>query len=98
MSKFRKIPVVIDAVQWEGSQESVELLGEMTGQPGFGAENDGDIIVIQTLEGDMRAGIGDWIIKGVKGELYPCKDDIFRMTYEPEGCTNSEPMSCPRDA
>ena len=42
-------------------------------------------VVIETLEGDMQAQAGDWIIKGVKGELYPCKDDIFRQTYEPVG-------------
>jgi len=39
--------------------------------------------VVQTLEGDMQAGRGDWLIKGVRGEFYPCKDDIFRQTYEP---------------
>lgn len=42
-------------------------------------------VVIQTLEGDMQAQAGDWILKGVRGELYPCKDDIFRETYEPVG-------------
>ena len=42
-------------------------------------------VVVETLEGDMQAQAGDWIIKGVKGELYPCKDDIFRQTYEPVG-------------
>ena len=41
------------------------------------------MLIISTLEGEMEAKIGDWIIKGVKGELYPCKDDIFRATYEP---------------
>jgi hypothetical protein len=40
-------------------------------------------LYIETLEGRMRAGIGDWVIKGVKGEFYPCKDDIFEATYEP---------------
>ncbi len=44
---------------------------------------DGRIAVIETLEGTMRAEIGDWIIRGVKGELYPCKPDIFTATYEP---------------
>jgi len=39
-------------------------------------------IIIETLEGNMEAGYGDWIIKGVKGEFYPCKDDIFRMNHE----------------
>jgi hypothetical protein len=42
-----------------------------------------DYVVIGTLEGEMRANIGDWIIKGVKGEYYPCKNDIFEATYEP---------------
>lgn len=42
-----------------------------------------DTLLIPTLEGTMRAGVGDWIIRGIKGELYPCKDDIFRATYEP---------------
>ena len=41
------------------------------------------LLVIQTLEGDMSAALGDWIIKGVKGEFYPCKPDIFEVTYEP---------------
>lgn len=40
-------------------------------------------IVIRTLEGDMKADLGDWIIKGVQGEFYPCKPDIFQATYEP---------------
>lgn len=42
-------------------------------------------ILIETLEGAMRADIGDWIIRGVKGEVYPCKPDIFEVTYEPAG-------------
>lgn len=42
-------------------------------------------ILIPTLEGEMRAGPGDWIIKGVKGEFYPCKPDVFAAVYEPEG-------------
>lgn len=40
-------------------------------------------IIIHTLEGDMKANIGDWIIKGINGELYPCKPDVFEKTYEP---------------
>lgn len=43
----------------------------------------GDMLVIGTLEGDHLASQGDWIIRGVKGELYPCKSDIFEATYEP---------------
>ena len=47
------------------------------------AERLPESLIVQTLEGDMKAGRGDWLIKGVHGELYPCKDDIFRQTYEP---------------
>lgn len=79
--KFVKKPVVVDAVLWDGSQDAVEQLGEMTGEVGFGAPFNGDII-IHTLEGDMRASLGDYIIKGIKGELYPCKPDIFLATYD----------------
>lgn len=59
-------------------------------------EDDGEgnaepVIRIQTLEGDMLARQGDWVIKGVKGEFYPCKPDIFEATYEPvEPCENTE--------
>lgn len=77
MSKFRKKPVVIDAVQWAGDN-----LSEI--QRFYRSEGIliGDQIVIRTLEGPMFADIGDWIIKGVKGEFYPCKPDIFAITYE----------------
>lgn len=81
MPKYRKKPVVIEAVLWDGTQESVEKLAEMTGQVGFAAPSSGGI-VIQTLEGEMLASLGDWIIKGVKGEFYPCKPDIFEATYD----------------
>ncbi len=79
MAKFRKKPVVIEAVQWTGRN-----LADMTEHMGNGrlSLNQGRI-VIETLEGTMLADIGDWIIRGVKGELYPCKPDIFEATYEP---------------
>ena len=80
--KFRKKPVIIEAILWDGSQEAVEQLAELTNQVGFGAPEDGGII-ISTLEGKMRASLGDWIIQGVNGEFYPCKPDIFAATYEP---------------
>ena len=91
MPKYRKKPVVVEAVRWTGSnleeirnfvgsdliEECVELfdikrtLKEMLVD-----------IAIDTLEGTMRVDYGDYIIKGVKGELYPCKPDIFLKTYE----------------
>lgn len=80
MNKFRKKPVVIEAIQWTGKNwEEVEKFisrGQVGGWIG------GDLH-IETLEGKMRANVGDWIIKGVKGEFYPCKPDIFEQTYEP---------------
>jgi len=81
--KFRKKPVEIEAVQWTGEniEEMTEHLeGAVVGNLGFIVED--APITITTLEGDHRADIGDWIIKGVKGEFYPCKPDIFEQTYE----------------
>ena len=81
--KFRKKPVVIEAVLWNGTQVS-----EVTEWIEDALHNDtimrfGDKVVLKTLEGNMIANPGDYIIKGVKGELYPCKPDIFEQTYEP---------------
>jgi hypothetical protein len=80
--KFRKKPVVIEAHQFDGSN-CIQLLRWMN-VPGWdNPELHGtDHPVIHTLEGDMTPEIGDWIIRGVKGEFYPCKPDIFEMTYE----------------
>ena len=92
MAKFRKKPVMIEARQYDGengiallfwvggSELEEELIGD-----GIELEEEliGDGIEIKTLEGTMTASKGDWIIKGVKGEFYPCKPDIFALTYEP---------------
>ena len=81
--KYRKKPVVIEAVQWDGSNVD-EVLGltlcSGSVRRGLGSQN--SVLFIDTLEGTMRADRNDWIIKGVKGELYPCKPDIFAATYE----------------
>jgi hypothetical protein len=80
--KFRKKPVVIDAKQYTGDnwRDMLEFLGETNGH----WDNSGNesVIVVYTLEGNHIANHGDYIIKGVKGEFYPCKPDIFEMTYE----------------
>jgi hypothetical protein len=76
--KFRKKPVVIEAIQWNGKNYSE--VNKFFGCDKF--ISDGDRVVIRTLEGRMLAEVGDWIIKGVKGEFYPCKPDIFEKTYE----------------
>lgn len=84
MGKYRKKPVVIEAVQWKGMGfQQWHEMRDFVGSALFPYEtNPPDNIVIRTLEGDMRAVPGDWIIKGVKGEFYPCKPDIFEATYE----------------
>jgi hypothetical protein len=75
--KYRKKPVVIEAVQWNGD------LKDFVNFPISGAYvNPDNVMIIKTLEGIMNADIGDWIIKGIKGEFYPCKPDIFEATYE----------------
>jgi len=82
MAKFRKKPVVIDAEQWQGNKESwdkILAMGLTKWKPG---EIDTKTFIIETLEGDHLAKESDWIIKGVHGEFYPCKPDIFQMTYE----------------
>lgn len=77
--KFRKKPVVIEAIRFMGdNQEIVKLFG-VVGIDYCGGK---DTLSIRTLEGTMTAQKGDWIIKGIKGEFYPCKPDIFEATYE----------------
>jgi hypothetical protein len=72
--RFKKKPVVVDAVQWwqMGDHPAVTMF----------SHSDGYYPVIRTLEGPMHVTPGDWIITGVKGECYPCKPDIFAATYE----------------
>ena len=78
--RYRKKPVVVEAVQWDGSncEEVFAFLG-LDHEP---HDEEIDEIVIDTLEGQMSAGIGWWVIKGVAGEFYPCKPDIFAATYD----------------
>lgn len=82
MPKFRKLPVVIEAVQNTSSLAPADLYAFLGGFEGVSVI-DPRCLLIKTLEGDMRANEGDWIIKGVKGEFYPCKPDIFAATYTP---------------
>ena len=84
MPKFRKKPVVIEAVQLKETKESIENAYKFIGSScDLLCATDGTFINIKTLEGTMHARIGDFIIKGVNGEFYPCKPDIFEKTYEP---------------
>lgn len=96
--KFRKKPVVIEAIQFEtnnsllmdaivdwinGSKGDHKKKGLIANNISREAWHNSADIFIDTLEGRMKASVGDWIIKGVEGEFYPCKPDIFEKTYEP---------------
>ena len=76
--KYRKKPVVIEAVQFTGLNFD-EIESFVGGDYGKDAKGNG---VIATLEGPLHISPNDWIIKGVKGEFYPCKPDIFKATYD----------------
>ncbi len=87
MGLFRKKPVVIEAYHWSSLEGAPRAQA-----PGWLMEaalagtvraSAGGTLTIKTLEGEHKCGVGDWIIRGVKGELYPCKPDIFAATYEP---------------
>lgn len=92
--KFRKKPVVIDAILYDGSDRSQDEVVAFIGSRGFFVDAKADeesgvssnipdrSIGILTLEGTMYARPGDWIIRGTKGEFYPCKPDIFVDIYE----------------
>jgi hypothetical protein len=81
MAKFRKKPVVIDAWPIRGGEADGDLAQAVVDGKLRYCE-DGSVL-IDTLEGVMQGFVGDWIIRGVKGEFYPCKPDIFAATYEP---------------
>ena len=86
--KYRKKPVVIEAIQlrWDTWSEMCDFVGVgrlVDGQPEGHMDGEKIGLSIPTLEGVMTADENDWIIKGVQGEFYPCKPDIFNLTYEP---------------
>lgn len=88
--KYRKKPVVIDAIQWTGNnlREIIDFSGLHESATKWTWKQYEHIVKkeglkIFTMEGPLMASAGDWIIKGIKGEFYPCKPDIFASTYEP---------------
>jgi len=93
VARYRKKPVVIEAVQWTGSRESINAvcrwanvkLDEPVIDYTFTGADDVSDVQVWTLEGPLSASPGDFIIRGVKGEFYPCKPDIFEATYDPAG-------------
>lgn len=108
MKWYRKKPVAIQAIQWDGNnlKEVIEFTGK---HPKFDkwfkswdeyeshVHGDRGVFKIFTLEGVMEASPGDWIIRGVNGEHYPCKPDIFEKTYEPVGQTIDPLLRFPKD-
>jgi hypothetical protein len=80
--KFRKRPVEIEALRYTGTNAEAVRRWVYGDQAGAVPRYDGDELQIETLEGIMRADPGDWIIRGVAGEFYPCKPGIFEATYE----------------
>ena len=86
IKRFRKKPIVIEALQW--TNDTIANLKEIEEFIGYkpylrdAVLTSEKTITIKTLEGEHKASIGDWIIKGIKGEFYPCKPDIFAKTYE----------------
>lgn len=90
MAKYRKKPVVIEAIQWDGKNfDEVSNFTQIFHghKKSYEDTQEGSMktgeYYIPTLEGVMTASKGDWIIKGVNGEFYPCKPDVFEKTYEP---------------
>lgn len=91
MSTFRKKPVEIEAQQYTDAKSGSEIIQRILDAGGSASlhcvdpdeqDHGGHTIRIRTLEGDMHASIGDWVICGVQGEFYPCKPDIFAATYD----------------
>lgn len=86
--RFRKKPVVIEAWPFDGSHESAQPVIALSNAVTWYNYGAGGQVTIRTLEGLMTANRGDWIIRGVKGEFYPCKPDIFAETYESAAATS----------
>lgn len=83
MPIFRKKPIMIEAWQFDGGIASAEDIAARDESMHVLSNENGDaFIIIDTLEGRMTANPGDWVIRGVQGEFYPCKPDIFAATYD----------------
>ena len=82
IKKFRKKPIVIEAVQWDADEDTWQIISHWSDITSVRWDLNDNFLIIYTLEGAILANIGDWVIKGIRGELYPCKPDIFEATYE----------------
>lgn len=87
MARFRKKPVVIEAFRWTGGPDQEEdpvwAVEAIEARRMYYQGGQEPCMTIETSEGTMRANVGDWIIRGVEGELYPCRPSVFEATYEP---------------
>ena len=80
--KYRKKPVVIKAIQWDGTNKVWDKLLKIGLKDWNPGETGTDTFFLKTLSGFVKISSGDWVIKGINGEFYPCKPDIFHKTYE----------------
>jgi hypothetical protein len=90
IGRYRKKPVIIEAIQWDGTHGGADAIASAFGVDAKRLEFGNGVLDVVTLEGSLSASPGDWIIRGIKGELYPCKPDIFAATYAPAPTTAPE--------
>jgi len=92
--KYKKVPIVVNAIQFtnENKNSVYKFLQTIRANVYHKGDENSPQLIIPTLEGEMTASIGDYIIQGINGELYPCKPEIFDKTYIPIDCklTNEE--------
>jgi hypothetical protein len=81
--QYRKKPIVVEAILWDGTTDTANAIWKWGGDVSVMQSKIDNSFTIWTLEGEMTALVGDYIIKGIQGEFYPCKPDIFEQTYEP---------------
>ena len=88
IKEYVKKPVTVEALEWTGQNvhDMMDFIGSEENITSlelvFNVDKAGEALIINTLEGDLEASVGDYVIRGVKGEFYPCKPDIFKLTYE----------------
>jgi len=85
IKKYRKKPIVVEAVRWDGREETYQQLLKRWKTDRVVRIGENNSLFIHTPEGVMEAKVGDFVIRGIKGEIYPCKPDIFKETYEEVG-------------
>lgn len=82
-ARYRKRPGYVEAMQWDGSEESQRTIVNWARMRVSGWFDRSYFLAVQTLHGETRADPGDWVIRGANGDYWPCKPDVFAATYEP---------------